>query len=385
MLVQKAFFVIFMTMAFSAIAFSQPTNANISFARYRLVPAWGYRAYTNEEFAWAPSDHGRCSVDSRRRIVYCGVKNGDLLALSTENGKLIWQFSTKGSVRTEPAVTPAAVFIGSSDGCVYKLDPDNGHPLWDKPFCTDAAVWGGPVVRNDVVYFTSTVNKLYAISAGDGVFRWSYSHDLPAFMSAEGVASPSIEGNKVVTGFSDGFLVALDVSTQSYNVAWKTDISGGKKQTDVDTTPVIQDGVVYASSFGEGPSAVRLEDGRVLWRSKWFGASRPVMQNDMLVFGTADGEVVGARLSDGKTIFVTKLAPNSPTWQRTAAWYPVIIKDVIVVASDWGLYALSAHNGAPIELLSMPFGCASLPAIKGHRIFVVGNGGTVDAIDIKPR
>jgi outer membrane protein assembly factor BamB len=342
----------------------------------RLVPAWGYHAYTNEDFAWKPRDHGRCTGDDGAGRVFCGVKSGAVLALSALNGGLVWSYRTKASVRTAPEVTREGVFVGSSDGCVYRLDGATGRPLWKKPFCADAAVWGGPVVEGGLVYFTVTINKLYAVSAEDGSFRWEYHRDRPQFMSAEGVASPTVAGDRVLVGFSDGYLVSVDRTTGA--VAWQVDLSQGKAQTDVDTTPLVEGDRVYAASFGEGPSAVRLADGGTIWHGKWFGATRPAVADDLLVFGTSDGEVVGARKSDGRTVFVTKLS-------HSAAWQPVVLDGMAVVGGDWGLVSLSLPSGAPMELLQIPFGTATTPAAIGNRLFLVGGGGSVDAVDVKPR
>ncbi|MBM4397789.1 MAG: PQQ-binding-like beta-propeller repeat protein, partial [Deltaproteobacteria bacterium] len=79
------------------------------------------------------------------------------------------------------------------------------------------------------------------------------------------------------------------------------------RQTDVDTTPVIDGDVIYAAAFGEGPAAVRVADGGVAWRGRWFGSTRPEVAGDLLVFGTSDGEVVAVRKSDGGAEWLARL------------------------------------------------------------------------------
>ena len=342
----------------------------------RLHPVWGHLAYSLEEFNWKARDFGLCTPDSGLGLVFCGVRSGDVLALSIVTGQKIWSFHTKGSVRTAPAVTPTGLFVGSSDGCMYRLDARNGKPLWKEPYCTDAAVWGGPTVVDGRVYFAVTINKLYAVSAEDGSFLWEYHHDRPQFMSAEGVASPLVAGDRVYVGFSDGTLAALD--RVSGEPAWSVDLAGGKPQTDVDTTPVLDGDVLYAAAFGEGPVALHLSDGSQIWRGRWFGCTRPVLTGDAAVFGTSDGEVVSVRKSDGAPIFVTLL-------KQSSAFAPVLVADVVVAAGDQGLYAIDAASGFPKELLTVNHGVATAPAVLGRRIFFVSGGGMVDAVDVKPR
>ncbi|NOZ02353.1 MAG: PQQ-binding-like beta-propeller repeat protein [Deltaproteobacteria bacterium] len=346
--------------------------------RARLAPAWGARAYTNEQLAYHPRDFGQCEIDHARRMVYCGVKSGSVVALSVGKGNIAWEFKTHGAVRAKPLLTDQGLFVGSSDGCLYRLDPVKGNPTWEKPYCTDAAVYGDPVERDGVVYFAVSINKLYAIDAASGEFKWEYHVARPQYMSSEGIASPTVHGSHVYIGFSDGTLAAVDLLTGK--PAWSMDLSMGsrKKATDTDTTPVIDGDVLYAASFVKGPVALRLKDHRQLWRGTWFGATRPALTASMAVIGTADGEVVGLRRKDGKVLFVTRLSD-------TAAYPPLVVRGILIVAGDKGLYTMALEDGAPIERLAFPMGTRNAPAVWGNRLFFVGGGGLINAIDIKFR
>ena len=344
----------------------------------RLAPAWGVRAYTNKQLAYHPRDFGQCEIDEGRQRVYCGVKSGAVVALSISRGDRVWEFATDGAVRAKPLLTEHGLFAGSSDGCVYRLDPIKGKPTWDEPYCTDAAVYGDPVESDGIVYFAVSINKVYAIDARSGAFVWEYHHQRPQYMSSEGVASPTVHGDRLYVGFSDGRMVALDRKTGK--PAWSMDLSmdSRKKSTDMDATPVIDGDVVYAASFVDGPVALRLEDGRLLWRGSWFGVTRPALTPSLAIVGTADGEVVGVRRSDGSPVFVTLL-------EDTAAYPPLIVRGIVVAAGEKGLYALELDDGAPIERLSFPMGTRNAPAVYGNRLFFVGGGGIVNAVDVKTR
>ena len=344
----------------------------------RLVPAWGVRAYTNKQLAYHPRDFGQCEVDAGRRMVYCGTKSGTVLALSTGNGRKLWEFKTDGAVRAKPLLTEHGLFIGSSDGCLYRLDPVSGKATWEKPYCTDAAVYGDPTAVGDTIYFTVSINKLYAVNARTGDFTWEYHHQRPQYMSSEGVASPTVHGDRVYVGFSDGRLIAVD--RLAGKQVWSMDLSLGsrKKSTDVDSTPVIDGDVLYAASFVEGPVALRLADGRQLWRGRWFGATRPALTPSMAIVGTADGEVVGINRDDGTPVFVTLL-------QDTAAYPPLVVRGILLAAGNNGLYSMELQDGAPIERLPFPMGPRNAPSVLGNRLFFLGGGGIVNAVDVKTR
>lgn len=373
----------------------------------RLHPAWGARVYANDAFAYHPRDFGQCRAvgtgeggagEGGGSIVICGVKTGEVVALSGATGARLWSFHTRGAVRARPWVGDVAgegagtvgrqrgqVFVGSADGCLYRLEVGTGKPSWEKPFCTDAAVDGDPVVvegvggrGEPVVLFTVGINKVYAVEAGGGAFRWEYHRDRPQFMSSEGVSSPTIMGGKVFVGFSDGALVALDV--EGGRVAWEASLGEARQgATDVDATPVVDEDRVYSASFSRGPVAVTADDGRVAWQGSWFGASRPAVAGAWLVFGTADGEVVGVRKADGTSVFRTRLQGPG------AAYAPVVVRGWIVAGYDGGLVLLDGADGAPVERLGIPMGTFAAPEVQGNRLFFVGSGGTVNAVDVLPR
>lgn len=353
----------------------------------RLHPVWGTAIYVNEAFAYHPRDFGQCraSGEGQGSIVVCGVKTGDVVALSAGNGQVLWSFRTKGAVRTRPWFQDGQVWVGSADGCLYRLGARTGRPLWSRPFCTDAAIDGDPVLvkgglkgGGDLVLFSVTINKVYAVGAEDAAFRWEYHRDRPHLMSAEGVSSPTVAGERVYVGFSDGTLVALTLGDGQ--VVWAIKIGEANRlSTDVDATPVVDEDRLYSGSFSRGPIAIAATDGRVLWQGSWFGATRPAVKGSWLVFGTAGGEVVGVRKEDGVLVFRTRLEGPG------AAYAPVVVRGWIVLGHDRGLVLLDGADGAPVERLAVPLGTFSAPASQGNRLFFVGSGGTINAVDVLPR
>lgn len=343
-----------------------------------FAPAWGHKIYDNEGFALSPTDGGECTADARNRTVHCGVKSGAVVAVAIDTGRILWEFQTRGAIAGRPAVGSMGLFAGSSDGCLYRLEPNTGSTLWDAPYCTDAPIRGDVVLAGDLVIFAVAINKVYAVRATDGTFVWEYHRERPEAMSAYGVASPVIAGDRVLAGFSDGFLMALDLATG--NEVWATDLGQGLSGSiDVDATPVVHQGRVFASAFSSGPTCLRLSDGAVLWTARHFGVTRvlPAAGNSV-VFGTSDGEVVALTALEGRLLWTTKL-------ETTAAFTPVSIGRRLLVGGDRGIWALDARTGRPDALLVVPFGVRNRPEVVDNRIFFVGGGGSVNAVDFKGR
>ena len=92
--------------------------------------------------------------------LYIGADN-NLLAIDLKNRQKLWSFRTQGTVRSTPAVTEAAVYVGSEDGRLYAVDIATGKKLWD--FATGGEITSSPTVADGTVYIGSHDGKLYAI------------------------------------------------------------------------------------------------------------------------------------------------------------------------------------------------------------------------------
>ena len=92
--------------------------------------------------------------------------------------ELKWGFAFPGATRSrsQPLVTPEAVFIGSQEGVVYALDAQNGCPLWS--FKADAEVRAAPILdldengRPESLLFGDFSANAYALDAQTGELRW---------------------------------------------------------------------------------------------------------------------------------------------------------------------------------------------------------------------
>jgi outer membrane protein assembly factor BamB len=122
---------------------------------------------------------GAAWVESSAAVAYGVVYVGSsdwfrVNAIDAVNGKLKWQFITKGDPWSSPAVSEGVVYIGSSGGFLYALDAATGVEQWklktEKALKTedlmriDGGVVSSPAIADGVVYFGSLDGKLYAVS-----------------------------------------------------------------------------------------------------------------------------------------------------------------------------------------------------------------------------
>jgi len=113
-----------------------------------------------------------------------------LLAVDTDTGLTRWVFYTDGPVRLPPVATTDTVFFASDDGHLYCLDAATGEMRWrfrggpadrrilgNERLVSTWPVRGGPVLKDDVVYFAASIwpmmgTFIYALDARTGDVVW---------------------------------------------------------------------------------------------------------------------------------------------------------------------------------------------------------------------
>lgn len=342
-----------------------------SFHNIDIEAKWGVKVYSNRMLDISPREFGRCTPDPVRPLVYCGASDGIFRALHKDNGLEIWSMKTSGGVRAAPAISEKGLYVATTDGFLYRLDPESGRQIWAEPYKTDNPVWGSPVVIGDIVYFSVLGNQTYAVGADDGRFRFKVSRNKPIDMSSEGVSEPVVSGDALYSAFSDGVLMA----SNRFNgqLLWQQDLAAGNDgPADADATPVVVGDVVFSGSFSAGPVALRTSDGTVLWKGHRFGVGKPVAWRDMIIVADADGYVAALNRETGREVWVTKL-------DTKAAWCPILIDGYLIVGGDRGLWVVRASDGVPLLLKTLPFGVTAEPGVQNRDLYFVAPGGTINA------
>jgi outer membrane protein assembly factor BamB len=138
-------------------------------------------------------------------IVVAGFGSGDLLALSTDSGEVLWTdnlgatgtgLSQLSAIVGLPVIDQGRVFVGSLGGIVLSLDLPTGRRLWEKDVATDQTSW----VAGDWAFQLSTDQQLAALSAATGQVKWS--RQLPPFKNMKKLTKPIYWWGPVLAGDS---------------------------------------------------------------------------------------------------------------------------------------------------------------------------------------
>ena len=324
------------------------------------------------------SEHGRqefatAAVSETGTRIFVGSRYGTFFALERGTGRVLWKVDL-GSVSSEPLVHEGRLYIGTDDGSLVCLSTLDGTQKWR--YATKGPILTVPVVSGEMVLFANEADRVYALDRRSGKFRWQYKSETPDEYTLRGHAGVALGGDLVVSGFANGNLVALRVSTGS--VAWITSLGGGgEKFIDVDSTPVVAGDTVYASSSAGGVFAVDAATGRIKWRLPVNGAGPVTTDGQAIYFGAANEGVYAAELT-GNII-----------WRQGAdgggeAAAPVIAGDYLFYSlSESGLFVADKHTGEVRQFFDPGFGVSATPAIDGGELYVVSNGATLYAFGVR--
>ena len=253
------------------------------------------------------------------QTIYIADTDLKVMALDTAKGKVLWKHKIKlgdtgfwsGGDEVHltggPGFGNNLVFVGSSKGDVIAMDAKTGDEIWTSKLSSE--ILSAPIIAEDGTVIVRTLDgKIYALNGTNGKRLWSYDQTVPS-LTLRGTSAPTIEGNIVLAGFDGGHLVALE--TSSGRVMWDTSITTATgrseldKMIDIDSAPVVVDGIVYVVTFQGQLAALTLNTGRMLWNK------------DMSSFAgfTIDGN--NLYITDSKSvIWALDRLNGSPIWKQ---------------------------------------------------------------------
>ena len=275
-------------------------------------------------------DYYLSSPKSDENLIYWGSGDGNLYALDIKTGAKIWQFQTDGIIHANPVIHDKKVFIGSFDGNLYALDKTTGELIWKfktlgaqyfpkgeiqkAVLIDDGTVYFGsrdyniyaldqntgkvkwnmretagwiiatPTVKDDHIFFgTSDAHVFYALNKISGATTWSFPVQMRVYGSAV------VHKNVIYFGTFDGKLLGVDYKTGKQQWEFQTEGSKNNYQTVYNSEGKYKEGFhLYGQDMVETENMI-LNLGAVL--------GDPVIENDVVYFGSADGSLYAVNLN----------------------------------------------------------------------------------------
>ena len=315
-------------------------------------------------------------------------------AFSTSNGSRLWQsaIDTKSGSRKDRKVLfgggvsfeGGKLYATDGRGDVTALDAATGKQLWTVRLSTPLR--GAPSIGGGNLYVVSQDNQLFALRPDTGETIWTDSATLET-AGVFGVAAPAIAQGTVVAGFSSGELSALRY--ENGRVVWQDQLSRTSISTsvssisDIDASPVIDQGKVYAIGQGGRTVAMDLVTGQRLWELNVGGIATPAIAGDWLFVVTDDAKLLCISRISGKIRWITQLERyrDPKTRNKAINWYgPVLAGGKLWLVSTRGtLLGVSATDGTRDAPIKAGDDFALAPIVAGNTLYLLDNKGRITA------
>lgn len=159
-----------------------------------------------------------------------------------------------------------------------------------------------PAVDGDDIAIASADGKVALLNKNNGKRRWKESYDLAI---SGGVG---LDGQRVFIGTADGELVALDRSNG--DIVWRATVKG-----EVLGAPQSNGRIAVVQTYSGQLSGFEADSGKHLWtytaqvpRLTLRGTSTPLIVLDTVMFGLANGRLIGMDIESGSVRWEQRIA-----------------------------------------------------------------------------
>jgi outer membrane protein assembly factor BamB len=181
--------------------------------------------------------------------VFVADATGVVFAVDAAAGTLRWRTELGAATNAIPATANGLVYVSTGNGYVVALQGATGALAWSHSFAFGQS--GTSAVASGLVVTSRDNGALNAYDALTGADDWTFQGDGSALFS------PSVSGTTVYVASQSGLLYAVDLGTGTELWHFATPVT---TTTNIVSTPVVMDGVVYFVNPGGVLSAVTGSD-----------------------------------------------------------------------------------------------------------------------------
>jgi outer membrane protein assembly factor BamB len=337
--------------------------------RFEIENTWA-RSTMTKEFLGFRRTHRMTPLILDQTIVQGNAIDG-IVAYDRGSGSQLWRFNVENGVEGGAAASGDRLYFGGNDGFFYSVTLATGKSVWSVP--VHAETLAAPTIEGDTVYFQNGADVVYALNKETGKQTWVYNRQVTTQLSIRATTSPVVAGDFVLTGFSDGYIVAL--KKRDGTLVWERKIGQAVRFKDVDSTPVLDGNTIYVASFDGSLVSLTLETGDVNWTVDQ-GAYAPVTLgtgrfSDRLFYSTANSEILAIEKANGKILTHIPVKKGIPTQVS-------LFKGFLVYGeSDGALIVANPETGELVSKFTPGHGLMSRPALNeetGHAYFISNSG-----------
>ena len=267
----------------------------------------------------------------------------------------IWEIDTNQKIDDKNPSLPKPIFIESNvyilnnEGSLFKINGETGKIIWKKIIFSNLenTIIGTPALSGKlnkdgdvVLYLHNGSDELVAYNANNESRLWSFKSPLP------------FRGGITVT---DDFLFVSDFEGNFFafnavngKIVWSTFLGSDSNSIYTAARPILVDKKIVVPGTGGSFFIISLDNGEILWTEN-------ISSNKELPKLFHTGDIVANPINDDSNIYLV---------------------------SQSGITTAFNINTSE-KLWSVPVGGFETPSLSGETIFIVGNSGSLVAIDKK--
>lgn len=351
-----------------------------------------------DNFIMRPDEFGAAIAHPVRPEVYVGSRDGRMIAMDDQTGKVVWEQPLGGAISSIPVLTSLTedpridplLLVGTDNGELIAIDLDGPRIRWR--YRTDGRVRNRPVIFEGVVFFVNSRDQVFALDLRSGNWRWQYEQDFQTDFTVYGHAGVTFiprreseggsmkEPGTILAGFDNGKVAAIGAG--SGDALWLASVAPaeGGNFVDCDSTPLVDlehDHVVVAGQ-STGVHSLALEDGTVRWQFPARGVGSVVAGRAGDLIASSSLEGLFALDASGRLLWRANI-------DRGVVSTPIVVEGTIFVGhSESGLLAFDTETGDLQSRMDFGSGMSGVPTYDAHRkrLFATTNRGVFMALEL---
>jgi outer membrane protein assembly factor BamB len=314
-------------------------------------------------------------------IVFAASHKGEVLATAVDSGRKVWAKNLKLPISGGPGAGFGMVVFGTSKGAIVALDGSTGRELWRTR--VNSELLSEPAISETMVVLRSVDGHLHGLDAHTGKEIWSVEQQVPR-LSLRGTAAPIISKEMAISGFDNGKVMAVSLSTG--DTIWDVALAAPHGRTELDRLIDVDSAVrvvgdnVFATGFQGRTAMLALDSGQLWWGHDMSSYRGLAVDADNLYVTQSDGIVVAMRQRDGSELWRTEKLKL----RRLSA--PVLTSTAVAVADFQGyIHWLDKTNGELVARVRIAKERVSnQPVSVDDTIVVLTDGGKMAAYRASP-
>ena len=223
--------------------------------------------------------------------IYFADSSGNIKSINSISGSINWKKEVS-LLSTGISAGFGILIVADIDGNVIALDQNNGTELWTSN--VKGEVLAPAAVDAKFIIVKTGSGELIALNKDSGEIEWSYRSKLPA-LTIRGSSSPVIDNNMVYATFDNGRLGVFELDS-GYPV-WDGAISyvSGSSELenliDSDSSPVIEGGLVFTTSYQGNINIFDIAQKRSVWQSESSSFYSPLLLRGLIILIEANSNL----------------------------------------------------------------------------------------------